>query len=235
METGPCATDDLAVTVESPGHDLRVGIAADHLDGEADFAGVEIGNDFQGVDPNLWNRFEPDGLPDAGVGGIHDSARLEHLLAARLAPRIGRVPDRDDQLLRSPRRECLGNVERERIIAAAMRAQLVPVEDDGRIPIDGPEVQQPALALLRRGKLEGPSVPDPLVGLDGLHHSGEGGFDRERDQDPTVKRRWTVAILGADGIIPQAIEIDPFRPDHLGSGILRVRFPGINLRRPACG
>ena len=135
----------------------------------------------------------------------------------------------------SARRECLGNVERERIIAAAMRAQLVPVEDDGRIPIDGPEVQQPALALLRRGKLEGPSVPDPLVGLDGLHHSGEGGFDRERDQDPTVKRRWTVAILGADGIIPQAIEIDPFRPDHLGSGIFRVRFPGINLRRPACG
>ena len=46
-----------------------------------------------------------------GVGGVHDPARLEHLLAARLAARVGRVPDRDDQLLLSARGDRLGDVE----------------------------------------------------------------------------------------------------------------------------
>ena len=72
-------------------------------------------------------------------------------------------------------------------------------------------------------------------GLTGFITPESAGFDGKRDQDPPVKGRGPVAILGADRVVPQAVEIHPFGPDHLRPRIFRVRFRGIDLRRPARG
>jgi hypothetical protein len=60
-------------------------------------------------------------------------------------------------------RECIGDVEAETVITAAVRAQLFAIDEHGRLPIHGPEVEQHALAPPRAGHFERAVIPQALA------------------------------------------------------------------------
>ena len=183
------------------------------------------------------HRLQPDGLPDAGDRRVQDAARLEHLLAARLGARVGRVPDRDDELLRrrpASDASVMSNVNG--VVAAAVLAELLAVDADGRLPVDRAEVQQHR-ACPARGLRAASNVRRYQSRWSGLT-----GFITPQRADstgngtriwPSNDRTARPSSLGADRVVPQAVQVHPFGPDHLRPGILRVDLAGIDLRRPA--
>ena len=77
-----------------------------------------------------------------------------HLLAARLLPCVGRIADRDDELLLGGAGlQAIGDVERERIVAAAVHAGRRAVDVDDGFPVDGAEIEQHAVPGGARGRL----------------------------------------------------------------------------------
>ena len=50
-------------------------------------------------DVMLGNGLQPDGLPDAGDGGVPDAVGIQYLLPAGLRSTVGGIPNGDDDLL----------------------------------------------------------------------------------------------------------------------------------------
>ncbi len=113
-----------------------------------------------------------------------------------------------------------GDVEGEGVVAAGVLADLLVVHEDGGLPVNSAKVQQNSAAFPGFGEAEGAGVPDAIFGADGFHHAGEGGFDGIGDEDLALEFLGEAfGVAGDDGIIPQAVEVDPFRPLHLRAGI----------------
>ena len=97
--------------------------------------------------------------------------------------------------------------KREAVVAAAVGAQLLAVDPDGGLPVDGAEVeQQPPARATSRGTCERPAIPEP-VGV--LHHAREGRLDRERDQD--LLGRASCPAAAAPPALPKASCQRPLR------------------------
>ena len=178
------------------------------------------------------HRLEPDRLPDPRDGRVPDAARVEHLLAPRLRPFVGRIPHPDDQLLRRGVGQRVGDVERERIVPAAMLAGDPSVHGHQRLPIDRAEVQQQTIAPGEPGFLEGASIPEPLVGPDRFRDAAQRRLDRKRDEDPAGKAARPLPATGGDRVLPRTVEVLPRRSRHLRPWILGQRMLAVHVRGP---
>ena len=122
----------------------RAAVSARGFDCDRYDAAVDVRHNLERFDPLRRHRFEPCGLPDAGYRRVHDALRLEHLLAPRLVARVGRIRYRDDEFILAFL-QCVGDVERKRIVAARVLADFLAVDPHGALPIDGAEVEQAAV------------------------------------------------------------------------------------------
>src|SRR5205823_13450562 len=103
---------------------------------------------------------EPGGLPDPRAARVPDGVRLE--LPILLAARLGQVPRivlraNDDLLVAAA--QLIGDVRRERRVAAFVMDDARSVHPHRRGVIDGPEVQQQAFAVATLGGAERATVP----------------------------------------------------------------------------
>ena len=215
-----------------PGHNRVAGHGAARLHGQLGNRAVDVRNDVKPADRRIWNRFQPNGLPNAGDGRVPDAAGIEHLLAARLRPLVDRIPDAHHDLLGLSRFEGLGDVEGERVVAAPVRTDLVPVDPDRGIPIDGAEVQQNPLTLPVGRKRELAAVPEPTVGPDRLHHAGERRLDGERHQNLPIEGFDLLFVSRTNRVFPKAVQVMPVLSDHLRAGIFSQRIVGRDVFRP---
>ncbi len=84
---------------------------------------------------------------------------MQGLLAVQVPTLIGRIEDRDYHFLRFSGLECPGNIERERVIAAAVAADIAAVDLDGGLPVDCSKVQEDALPAPSFRHAERAAVP----------------------------------------------------------------------------
>ena len=198
----------------------------------AERGGVEVGHDHEARDVGRGHLLEPRRLPDAADRGVHDAARLQHLLAARLRAAVGCVVHAHGDLLRAGRPQRVGDVERERVIAAAVLADRLAVHPHSRLPVDRAEVQQHAVAGAR-GDLERAAVPQVLVGRQRLRDAAQRRLEREGDEDLALELRGPRCVARDDGVVPQAVQRLPVRALQLRPRVLRQRRGRVDLRGPA--
>jgi hypothetical protein len=151
-------------------------------------------------------------------GCVPDAPRLADLLAARLVSVVRGVEHAHDQLLRTVGLQRIGDVERERVVAAAVLAHLLAVDPDARCPVDGLEVQQHAPPGRPPKRA---AIPEPLGRL---HHPRQGRLDRKGHEDAAGQLASDRRRLALDGarVLPQAVQAHPLRAHHLRPGVLGV-------------
>ena len=143
------------------------------------------------------NLLQPDAAPDAGAALVPDAVRfmLPVLLAARVLTLDGVVLGADDELVVGAVIQRVGDVECERGLAAAVRADVLSVDPNVRGMVDGTEVQQESAVRVGRCggvgvqrciQLKLPPVPDDLV-VAGVADAGGCRFGDERHQDLAVE------------------------------------------------
>jgi len=158
---------------------------------------------------NGGHGLQPDRLPDAGYGRVPNAAGFQHLLAVKLVSRVGGVGDADGECVGAGT-DRAGNVEGERQVAARVGADLRVVDPDRGLVIHRLEVQQQAVAVAQRRRLEAAAIPQGVRRGETLLHAGQRRLDGERHEDLArpFRRR------GGDGIrrdlvIPEAVEVAP--------------------------
>jgi len=143
--------------------------------------------------------------------------RVQRLLAARELGLIRRVAHaHEDRVFLG---QHLGDVHRERQVAARVRGQLHAVAPHGRDLIDRAEVQQHPTPFSRRGS-KGAVVVQPLAGLQGAAHAGGLCFRRVGHQNAAVPRSGVFSCLG-NGVLPQAVQVLIAVPAHGRARIFR--------------
>ncbi len=156
--------NDCAV-VPNGDDDFRIWRWVRRVDRDVDPARVYVGDDFQVLDRCAGDRFQPDGLPDAGGRRVHDAAGMKGLLAARLSGVIGRIKDPNDQLLRSGFREIRRDIVAERQVAAPVNADAFAVDIHLRFEVHRAKVQQDLSAFPGGRHDKGAPIPQPVVML----------------------------------------------------------------------
>ena len=185
----------------------------------------------QGADVILRHALEPDRLPDAALRRVPDAVRVQRLLAARELGLVGRVAHaHEDRVLFC---QHLGDVHRERQVAARVRGQLHTVAPHGRGLIDRAEVQQHAADVEPVRQRDRADVPQVFLRLQDVSHAGQLALGREGHEDLAVGLR---GLLRArrDRVAPRAVEIQVAVAHHLRPGILRQRLCAIERVRPGC-
>ena len=128
----------------------------------ADLPALEVRRPAERADRGRGHALEPDGLPDPGRARVPDRVRLEQpvLLAARLGEVVRIVVGaHDDRRRRRGRASAVGDVDRERRVAALVPPDERAVDPDRRRVVDRAEVEQQPLAGCERGRLERAPVP----------------------------------------------------------------------------
>jgi len=218
---------------------------------------VQVGRQLQPGDPPSGHRLQPHRLPDARRGGVAEALSLfrQRLLSDGLVADVGRVPDAQDDLVLAVLAggQRVGDVEGERVVTPLVVADLHAVDPDPRVPVDGLEVQHDPPPGPAGRNLERPPVPQKLVGADDLLDARQDRLDAERDEDlavPLPRRRrlqrvervepgvgdasagpW--ARFALDGVVPQAVQVQPLLADHLRAGVLRPGVLARHVLRPA--
>ena len=131
--------------------------------------------------------------------------------------------------------ECVGDVERERVVAARWLPSSLPLTLDGRLPVDGPEMQQDAparstpagTANVRRYQRR-LSWPTGFITPDRADSTGNG----TRILPSNALPAGCALGLGRDGVVPQAVEVLPVLADHLRPRVLGQGVVGRNVLRP---
>ena len=158
---------------------------------------------------------------------------MQYLLTARLFAAVGGVPDADDELLRAVAVHGVGDVEGERVVAAAVFADLRSVHPHGGVPVHGAEVQQQPAVARHGGRREGAVVPEALRVGDGALHSAELRLHRERHEDLAVPVRGLRGAAVGDGVVPLAVEVGPDRARELWARIVGPGALGGDVPEPA--
>ena len=206
---------------------------ADDVGFDGHFSARNVGHGPHIFHVSLRDRFQPNRLPDSRAGRVPDPRRMIVLLAARLGPRIGGIPNGDDQLVCLSGGKGIGHVERKGRITAAMRADCAAVDRHGRFPVDGFKMKQDALAAPGLRDRNCAVIPQPLVRSDALHHSRERRLNGERHQDGPVETAGVRIAPRPDRIIPEPVEILPRAPLHLRPRVFGVRLFGRDFLGPA--
>src|SRR5260370_14189706 len=161
----------------------------------------------------LWQRLQPDCLPDAGRGCVEDpfGFLLPGLFAARQAAVGGPVVGPHDQLVVAATHDG-GDVGAEWRMATLVARHFDVIAPDGGVVVDRTEMQhQP----IRVRSLEAAPVPDRVVEralADARQHGlvGEGHDDR------------SIEIGCVEGELPRAIEVGPSAPAQPWARVLRT-------------
>ena len=170
-------------------------------------------------DIGIGNRFNPDALPDAGDGGVPDTAGPGNLLAAGLFAVVGSVKDLHYKFLFALYKVG-GYVVGESGIAASVLSKALPVEPDLALPVHRIEVQQHLLPRTRNG--ERTVVPEGLIGTYGPAHPGKGRLYAERHQNLPVGLLRPLPLCRCHRILPKPVQGLPVLPYHLRTRILRM-------------
>ena len=115
-----------------------------------------------------------------------------------------------------------------------MTAHLEAVDEHGRVPIDGAEMEQKTLSVPRFRDSERTPVPDPVVLVHSFHHAGKSRLDREGDENSFFEFLGPGRVLAGDCQVPEPVEIEPRVARHLGTRILGKHTLRRDLVRPAC-
>ena len=169
---------------------------------------------------------EPSKLPEAR------QRELEERFAAMARP----LEDGHDDLLRPLRLQGRSDVEGERIVAAAMRADRAAVHKDFGLPIDGAEMEQQLLVFPISRHFERAAIPEPVLLANELLHAGERRLDRKRHHDrprQRLPRRRCITFMRR-GPLPHAVEVHPGLSHHLRTRIFAVHVLGSDHASPAC-
>ena len=192
---------------------------------------VEQRGHAQGMDIVLRHALEPDRLPDAALRRVPDAVRVQRLLAARELGLVRRVAHaHEDRVFLG---QHLGDVHRERQVAARVRGQLHAVAPHGRDLIDRAEVQQHAADVEPVRQRDRADVPQVFLRLQDVSHTGQLALGREGHEDRAVGLR---GLLRArrDRVAPRAVEIQVAVARHLRPGILRQGLRAVERIRPGC-
>ena len=201
------------------------------LNGDLHLMRVEQRRHAQGMDIVLRHALEPDRLPDAALRRVPDAVRVQRLLAARELGLIRRVAHaHEDRVFLG---QHLGDVHRERQVAARVRGQLHAVAPHGRDLIDRAEVQQYAADIESVRQRDRADVPQVFLRLQDASHTGQLALGREGHEDRAVGLR---RLLRArrDRVAPRAVEIQVAVAHHLRPGILRQGLRAVERIRPGC-
>ena len=181
----------------------------------------------------LGHRLQPDRAADAAGARVHAAMRLEHLLAHRADEAGRRIPDGDDEFVRT-RLHVVRDVEGERHLPALVRhADLDAVHEDLRAEVRLLEVKQHPLAGLR-GRVEAAPVPQRLRRFKQTPHARKRAFDHERHEDLAVPLRGDTRRVLRDRVLPEAVQVRPGVAHHLRTRILPPRIFGRDLLAPRC-
>ena len=188
LARGPLSLDDADARWPRTGWRLP-----GEVDRELDLTAFHVGDGKDAADVTLINRLHPHRLPDAADGRVPDPFGLELLLAARLRPLIRRIPDANEQFI-GTRLEMGGDIERKRIGAAAVIAELRPVEPHARVPVDGVEAEHDPLPLPRLRHGDRAPVPEQLLLRNAPPHPRQRRLWREGDEDVSIPCRGRCAV-----------------------------------------
>ena len=191
-----------------------------------------FGGDLEAGDVVLGHLLEPDRLPDAGDRGVPDAARVEDLLAVELVGGVGGVGDADGEGVVAGL-ESLGDVERERQVAAGVGADFLVVDPDGRLVVDGLEVEQVRGRPCCGVEVEGAAVPEGVVGVSAplTPESADSMAKGTRILPSQLLGRLGVPDRG-DGVVPEAVEVGPVVAFIVGPRVLAPGVLGGDAFRP---
>ncbi len=134
--------------------------------------------------------FQPHALPYAALRGVPDAFALDFLLAARLGAGIVGIVNAQRDLKSVVRVHEGGDIDVEWQIAADMRARILAVDETRADVIDRFEMQNkpvrvadlPDTRITAEGNgMHGGAVPQQIVGIYGLMHTGKRRFRGERN------------------------------------------------------
>ena len=189
-------------------------------DMDADSLLVEQGRDLDLLDVVSGNAFQPDGLPDAALGGVEQGTPLagavQLLLAAGMGLLFGGILNGQGQNVFAVIQIC-GDVEGEGIVAALVAADFCAVDENGTFLIDSAKVQDDAILLETFGQGKDLAVVQVVRRLNDLLNTGQQGFGRVGNQNGAV-----VTVSGGslvDAVFPVAVQIQETVTNHAGTGI----------------
>jgi hypothetical protein len=182
---------------------------------EADLPPFEVRRPAEGLDPSRGEHFQPHCLPDAAGARVPDGMRLSLpvLFASRLREVLWIVERADDNLEDAVSCVCRGGRDvcgKRRVSAAMSRNQLV-VDPDGRLVINGPEVQEHAAASDECGRGDATAIPTRRVEAKMSHTAGHRLWG-ERHFDVAVPLDITGCLTArfcVEHELPDTIERDP--------------------------
>lgn len=230
---GSCASGDILSVEAGDSLDQHAAGGAIHQGEDLDETVIDIGGDAQGFDVDTRHRLEPDGLPDAGGGGVEDGVAVEGLLAVFLPVGVGRVPHSHHQGVLAVQFYVGGNIDGEGGVSALVTAGGLVVDPHGGLPVHGVKVEQDAPVLPGFGYVEGAPVPQALGGQERFFDAGEGGFHGVGDEDATVVFIDPGLAAGGDGVLPQPVEALPVGAGHLRAGVFGPGVLGVDRFSPA--
>ncbi len=112
--------------------------------------------------------------------------RIVDLLATRLRALVGRIPDADDEFLRTVTLEGGSDVERERRMNALVLADFLAVHINDGLPVDATEIEHDLFTSRHFGCRELGLIPEILLVTDAFLYTGESGLDAKRNEDFSV-------------------------------------------------
>ena len=213
--------------------EMRVRVLISHnLRRNINSRAVEIGRYAQIPDVRLRHRLKPHGLPYAALRGVPYAAAAGLLLAAAVEAAVGIVRDADGDE-QTPVLYGVGDVRRERQVAADMAHDLRRVYPYRRALVDRTEVQNNALPceLLRQRDVA--PVPEVFPCLQATVHARQLALRRERDDYLSFKLLG-MPRRGGDGVLPRAVEVQPEAARKLWARVFRQRHIQINFVSPRC-
>lgn len=166
-----------------------------------------------------WDAFDPDGLPDAGLGGVPDAAPVDPLLAARVPAGVAGVGDLDDEFdVAADGCQVRGDGQIAADVVGHLRA--VGVDDD--LLVDRAEMQQEATAVGTGWQglpADHAPIPEGLVRLQAAVDPRQGRLRGEGHEDRPVIGRGRVPVR--DGAVPGPVQVEPAFSNQLRPWVFR--------------
>ncbi len=191
---------------------------------------VDVGRSEDLLQSHRVDGFHPDRLPDARNTRIVATCAVEAgaLLAAGLLAATQIVLHLNDEVSAATSLHELRDVEGERRTRAAMATDLLSVDEDDCVVIDGTKVEQNVLACPSSRNIDVALVPDAGDEV-GVLHAGEFAFRAEGDGYLAVEAlavaevSLRTSLSEVKTIAPSTVQVDPIGTFELWTWVLAAR------------